>query len=483
MTMNTETIFSKSKKGRNKYKVENAGIVQKELSEIIPKNLIRDREIGLPDLSENEVVRHFTALAKKNYGVDDGIYPLGSCTMKYNPKINEEIAKESKFLNIHPYQKEEDVQGALKVMYELGEFLKEIVGLCEVTLQPSAGAHGELCGLLMAKKYFDIKGEARDIIIIPDSAHGTNFASATMAGFKVVEIKSNRAGIIDLKSLEKIIDSYSTSIALIMITNPNTLGIFEKDILKISELMHTNGSLLYYDGANLNAIIGLTKPGDMGFDIVHLNLHKTFSTPHGGGGPGAGPVLVSDKLKEYLPVPIIEKDKNGYYLNYNLKKTIGKIKSFYGNFSVLVKAYCYLLSVGNNLKSISIDAVLNANYLKEKLGKLFDIPYRKNTTHEFVLSSKKYKECGGTALNIAKRLIDYGIHPPTIYFPLIVEEALMVEPTETESLEDMDQLIEAFKSIVEEIKKNPNLLESAPLETKTKRVNELKALKEPIFKE
>ena len=481
--MMSNTIISKSQKGRNKYQVEGIGVPRMQLSNIIPKDLIRDGEIGLPDLSENEVVRHFTTLARKNYGVDNGIYPLGSCTMKYNPKINEEIAKNSSFTDIHPYQTEDDVQGTLTIMYELGEMLKEIVGLDAVTLQPSAGAHGEFCGLVMARKYFDMKGENRKIVIIPDSAHGTNFASAAMAGFDIIEVKSSTEGTIDLKSLKELVDKHSFNIALIMITNPNTLGVFEKDILIISELIHENGSLLYYDGANLNAIIGMARPGDMGFDIVHLNLHKTFSTPHGGGGPGAGPVLVNDNLKDFLPVPVVVKGKDRYHLNYDVENSIGKIKSFYGNFSVCLKAYCYLLSVGDRLKDIGLDACLNANYLKLKLGKLFYIPYSINTMHEFVMSASKYKKTGGTALNIAKRLIDYGIHPPTIYFPAIVEEALMVEPTETENLENLDELIKIFEDIKREIEDNPELLLNAPVTTETKRVNELKALKEPVFKE
>ena len=481
--MSSNTIFSRSKKGRNKYQVGDAGIPQKNLSEIIPRDLIRDDSIDLPEISENEVVRHFTALSRKNYGVDDGIYPLGSCTMKYNPKINEKISKDPSFINIHPYQAEKDIQGTLAVMYELGELLKEITGLDEVTLQPSAGAHGELCGMLMAKKYFDLEGKDRRLVIIPDSAHGTNFASAAMAGFDILELKSGKDGTIDLKLLKDLVKKHSKDIALAMITNPNTLGIFEKGILSVSKVMHDNGSLLYYDGANLNAIIGMARPGDMGFDIVHLNLHKTFSTPHGGGGPGAGPVLVNDRLKDFLPVPSVVKNGDKYRLNYDIKNTIGKIKSFYGNFTVYLKAYCYILSMGDRLKDISIDADLNANYLKVKLSRLFDLPFNKNTMHEFVMSAKKFKKQGGTAYNIAKRLIDYGIHPPTIYFPSIVEEALMVEPTETESLENLDGLIYAFECIVKEIKNNTQLLLNAPVSTETKRVDELKAIKEPIFKE
>jgi len=481
--MKSNTIFSKSKKGRNKFTVDYTGIKEKRLNEIIPEDLIRRDVIGLPDLSESQAVRHFTELARKNYGVDDGTYPLGSCTMKYNPKINEEISKNSSFTDIHPFQAEEDTQGALSVMYHLAEMLKEIIGLDAVTLQPAAGAHGEFCGLLMAKKYFEHKNENRKITIIPDSAHGTNFASATMAGFEVYELKSDKDGTINLELLKAFVKKYSSDIALIMITNPNTLGIFEKDILAVSEIMYKNGSLVYYDGANLNAIIGLVRPGDMGFNIVHLNLHKTFSTPHGGGGPGAGPVLVSSILKDFLPVPLIAKKEDKYHLDYNVKNTIGKVRTFYGNFSVCLKAYCYLLAMGSRLKQISIDACLNANYLKENLKNLFDIPYSKNTMHEFVMSAKRYKKSDVSALDIAKRLIDYNIHPPTIYFPSIVEEALMIEPTETESVEDLDELICIFKSVVKDIENNRELVINAPISASTKRVDELKALKEPVLKE
>jgi glycine dehydrogenase subunit 2 len=478
-----DTIFRKTSKKTNRYRGGSSNSPEIKLSELLPKNMIRKESAGLPQLSESQVVRHFTGLARKNYGVDDGIYPLGSCTMKYNPKVNEEIAKNPYFMDIHPYQKIEDVQGALAVMYELGEMLKEIIGLSAITLQPSAGAHGEFCGLLIARKYFEIKKENRKIIIIPDSAHGTNFASATMAGFNVIEVKSTEEGTIDLKILKELLKKYSSNIALVMITNPNTLGIFEKDILKISSLMHKNGSLMYYDGANLNAIAGIARPGDMGFDIVHLNLHKTFSTPHGGGGPGAGPILVRDSLKDYLPVPVVAKKGNKYFLDYNIKNTTGKVKAFYGNFSVCLKAYCYLLSTGDSLMDVSTDACLNANYLKKKLSRLFDVPYSKNTMHEFVMSAKKYKKAGGTALNIAKRLIDYRVHPPTIYFPHIVDEALMVEPTETESLESLDRLVGIFEKIIKEIKTSPEVIINSPVNTETKRVDELKALKEPVFKE
>lgn len=475
-------IFMKSKAGQNNYRVEISNVKEKSLKNLIPENQIRNFNIGLPDLSENEVVRYFTGLSKKNYGVDDGIYPLGSCTMKYNPKINEEISNLNFFTEIHPYQDNADIQGCLMVYYELGEILKKIIGLEAVTFQPSSGAHGELCGLLIIRKYCSIKKEERHIVIIPDSAHGTNFASASMAGFESVEVKSGKDGTIDMAELKKIVSEKSGQIAAVMITNPNTLGVFEKNILEISKIMHNNGSLLYYDGANLNAIIGQARPGDMGFDIVHLNLHKTFGTPHGGGGPGAGPVLVTGRLKEFLPVPVVGYNSKEYFLDYNLKNSIGKIKAFYGNFTVCLKAYCYLLAAGNKLPEISNRAVLNANYLKSSLAGIFDIPYDKNCMHEFVMSAKRYKEKGGTALNIAKRMIDYGIHPPTIYFPHIVEEAMMIEPTETENLENLDKLIEIFKNIIMELNTDPGIVINAPGKAVIGRADELKALKEPVLK-
>jgi len=475
-------MLKKADNGRNKFRMEETGVTEKEVSLLIPHELINMTAPDLPDLSENEVIRHYTNLAARNYGVDNGMYPLGSCTMKYNPKINETISSMECFTNIHPAQDEADIQGSLQVMFELGEMLMEIIGLDAVTLQPSAGAHGEFCGLLIARKFFQ-KEKGRKKVIIPDSAHGTNFASAAMAGFEIIEIKSSKVGIIDIDILEKVISVEKELIAMVMITNPNTLGIFEHDILEISRLTHANGSLLYYDGANLNAIAGVVRPGDMGFDIVHLNLHKSFSAPHGGGGPGAGPVLVRKNLKDYLPVPIIEKKEGRYILDYTLDGSIGKIKSFFGNFTVCLKAYCYLLAVGSNLKEVSIDAILNANYLKTKLGKLFDIPYYENTMHEFVLSAKKYKEKGISALNIAKRLIDYGIHPPTIYFPAMVEEAMMIEPTETESINNLDNLINIYEKITCEAENDPDMIRNAPLSTKTARVDELNAVKNPVFKD
>jgi glycine dehydrogenase subunit 2 len=479
-----QTIFQKSKRSKNNFKTEEAGIDECGLADLIPPELIRKYEIGIPELSENEVIRHFTDLSLRNYGVDNGIYPLGSCTMKYNPKVNEEVSNFNCFTDIHPFQREEDVQGCLQILFESGELLKKIIGLDAVTLQPSAGAHGELCGLLIAKKYFDKKGQKRNKVIIPDSAHGTNFASANIAGFEVIEIKSDRAtGTVDIKELKDIVHKEQDNLALIMITNPNTLGIFESGILQISDIMHRNGSLLYYDGANLNAIIGKVRPGDMGFDIVHVNLHKTFSTPHGGGGPGSGPVLVSKKLKEFLPIPIVEKRNDDYFLDYDIKDSIGRLKTFYGNFSVILKAYCYLLSVGSEIKTIAEDSVLNANYLKSRLQDFFEIPYRKNSMHEFVISVKNLKKFGANALNISKRIIDYGIYPPTIYFPTIIEEAIMIEPTETENIDRLDELADILKNILNEAKTDNNVLKNAPINGNIRRINEFQALKEPVLRE
>lgn len=440
----------------------------------IPGDLLRKSPLEtFPSLSEQEVVRHFTNLSRLNYGIDNNIYPLGSCSMKYNPKINEALAELDGFVDIHPYMDEYYVQGALKILYELEEFLCEITGMSAFTLQPSAGAHGELTGLLMAKAYFKNRKEERDLVIVPDSAHGTNPASAVMAGFKVVEVKSDNRGLVSPSAIKRFLDS---RIALIMLTNPNTLGLFEEDVEEIAYLVHNAGGLLYYDGANLNGIIGVTSPGDMGFDIVHLNLHKTFSAPHGGGGPGAGPVGVKESLTPFLPVPRVT-FKNGFYsLDYNFPKSIGKVKCFYGNFTVLVKAYCYIRLLGKEgLRAIAEISTLNANYLQKRIGEFLDIPYKRLCKHEFVASLKPLRSKGIRALDIAKRLIDKGFHPPTVYFPLIVEEALMVEPTETESLDALNRFIEALKEVIDEANTNPEIVKEAPREHIIKRVDEAKA--------
>jgi glycine dehydrogenase subunit 2 len=427
-------------------------------------------------MGELDVMRHYKGLSDLNFCIEKGFYPLGSCTMKYNPKVNELLAGLDGF-NIHPNLDDNDAQGSLKLMYNLQRALLEITGMDAITLKPSAGAHGEMTGMMIIKKYFDTIGEKRTKVIIPDSAHGTNPASAKMAGFDIVEIKSNSKGQVDIDALKAVLDK---DVAAIMMTNPNTLGIFEEKVTEISEIMHANGSLLYYDGANFNAIMGYTNPKLMGFDVVHINLHKTFSTPHGGGGPGAGPVAVVEKLREYLPAPTIEFDGNKYYRNYNLKHSIGSIKDFYGNFSVFVKAYAYILMMGRNLKNASENAVLNANYLKEKLKKYYDLPFDEPCMHEFVLSGEKQKhENGVSTLNIAKALMDSDTHPPTVYFPLIVHEAIMVEPTESETKEKLDEFVDNMVEIAKVSQTNPEEVLSAPHTTPVKKIDEVTAARQP----
>ncbi|MBE7712959.1 MAG: glycine dehydrogenase subunit 2 [Cyanobacteria bacterium SIG26] len=447
----------------------------------IPQSFLREEKIGLPQLSELEVMRHYKELSDQNFCIEEGFYPLGSCTMKYNPKVNELLASLDDF-NIHPLSEEDLAQGALKLMYNLQNALLEVTGMDAITLQPSAGAHGEMTGMMIIKKYFDTLGENRKKVIIPDSAHGTNPASAKMCGFDIVEIKSNEKGQVDIEALKAVLDN---DVAAIMMTNPNTLGIFEEQVEEISKIMHDNGSLLYYDGANFNAIMGYTNPKLMGFDVVHLNLHKTFATPHGGGGPGAGPVGVVEKLKDYLPTPTIEYDKqtDTYYRNYNIKHSIGSVKDFYGNFSVLVKAYAYILMMGKNLKHASENAVLNANYLKEKLKGHYDLPYDEPCMHEFVLSGEKQKhESGVSTLNIAKALMDGNTHPPTVYFPLIVHEAIMIEPTESEQKERMDEFVDTMIQIAKDAKENPEKVLNAPHTTPVKKIDEVTAARHPDLK-
>ena len=440
------------------------------------RSFVRDDKIGLPQLGELEVMRHYKELSDRNFCIEKGFYPLGSCTMKYNPKVNEFLASLEGFGTLHPLSNDEDSQGALELMYNLQEALKIVTGMDAITLQPSAGAHGELTGMMVIQKYFESKGDNRKKVIIPDSAHGTNPASAKMCGFDIVEIKSNEKGQVDVDALKAVLDK---DVAAIMMTNPNTLGIYEENVLEISELMHANGSLLYYDGANFNAIMGHTNPKLMGFDVVHLNLHKTMATPHGGGGPGAGPVGVVEKLKDYLPTPVIEKKEDKYIRNYNLPNTIGKVRSFYGNFGVLVRAYAYILMMGENLKLASGDAVLNANYIKEKLKGVYDLPYDEPCMHEFVLSGEKQHHQGVSTLGIAKRLMDSNCHPPTVYFPLIVHEAIMIEPTETESKEVLDSFIDTMLKIAREIEENPEEVLKSPQTTPIKRVDETLAARQP----
>lgn len=447
---------------------------------LIPMNMQRTSQLRLPELSEVEVTRHFMRLSEMNYGVDSGFYPLGSCTMKYNPKVNEQLANLPTINMLHPYQDESTVQGILEILYKLERWLAEITGTYEVCLHPAAGAHGEFLGTLLMRAYHKINGEGekRSEVIIPDSAHGTNPASATMAGFKVVVVPSDLEGCINLEALKAAV---SEKTAGLMLTNPNTLGIFEKNIEEIAKTVHEAGGLLYYDGANLNPLLGIVRPGDMGFDIVHINIHKTFSTPHGGGGPGSGPVGVSKKLAEFLPVPRIVYDGERYSLDYDRSHSIGKIRSFYGNVNVLLKAYAYILSLGfEGLREVAEVSVLNANYLLKKLRgiKGLTLPYNseKPRKHECVFSAKTLKkETGVSALNIAKRLLDYGLHAPTIYFPLIVEEALMIEPTETFEKGELDKFANAVQKICEEAYKNPEAVLKAPSNTAVPRLDEVKA--------
>ncbi len=471
-------IFEKSVPGHVGFSLPNSDVPDVDITSIVPKELLGNEKHELPEVSEIEVVRHYVELSTRNHGVDSGFYPLGSCTMKYNPKINEDMARLPGLAGLHPHMDDEGSQGALEMMYNLQNHLAEITGMDAVTLQPVAGAHGELVGLMLIDAYHKNKGRKKTTVLVPDSAHGTNPASAAMAGFKVVEVKSNCDGGVCLDDLK---DKLSDDVAALMLTNPSTLGLFETNIVEIAELVHGVGGLLYYDGANANAIMGYTRPGCMGFDVVHLNLHKTFSTPHGGGGPGSGPVGVKKELIEFLPAPMVEKDGDKYFLNYNIPKSIGRVHGFYGNFGVNARAYSYILTMGGKgLKQVSEDAVLNANYIMEHLKEYYQLPFDRTCMHEFVFSGKPFKKFGVRTLDIAKALLDYGYHPPTIYFPLIVEEALMIEPTETESKETLDKFIEAMKNIAITAQEDPEKIISAPHKTFINRLDEVGAARNPV---
>ncbi len=477
-------VFKLSCTGRIGFLVPDVeeGVKEKvgEVGDLLPKDMIRGTLPRLPELSEVEVIRHFIRLAQMNYCVDLGFYPLGSCTMKYNPKIDDLLASQPSITQLHPYLNEKMTQGILEALYVLGEWLAEITGTYEVCLQPAAGAQGEFLGALIMRAFHKINGNLaeRTQIIVPDSAHGTNPASATMAGFDVVVVPSNKSGCINIDALR---NAVSKKTAGLMLTNPNTLGIFEEDIEEIAKIIHQAGGLLYYDGANLNAILGKTRPGDMGFDIVHINIHKTFGTPHGGGGPGAGPIGVSQKLEKFLPVPRIVADGEKYHLDYDRPHSVGKVRSFYGNIAVLLRAYAYIFSLGaEGLRKAAEVSVLNANYLLKKINEIgaFDLPYdsKKKRKHECVFSTKSLlQKTGVTALNISKRLLDYGIHSPTTYFPLIVEEALMIEPTESFKKEELDRFVEAMQKIVVETLTKPEKVLAAPTNTSITRLDEVKA--------
>jgi glycine dehydrogenase subunit 2 len=440
----------------------------------LPRDVIR-KELPLPNVSEINVVRHYTNISRLNFGVDLGFYPLGSCTMKYNPKINEDVARLDGFKDLHPLSNESCIQGSLQVMWELEQDLKKITGMDAFSLQPAAGAQGELLGVMITKAYYKQKNEKRTKIMIPDSSHGTNPATATMCKFETITIPSNSRGNIDIYKFK---ESLKDDVALVMLTNPNTLGLFEEKILEISDLAHTNGTLMYCDGANMNALLGITRPSDQGFDMIHLNLHKSFSTPHGGGGHGAGTLGVKSFLSDYLPLPrVVVQHNNNFALDYTKRKSVGMVRYCYGNFGMLVRAYCYIKSWGKNIRSVSENAILNANYLLSLLKDDYELPYNRRCAHEFVLSSKKFGE--KSALNIAKRLLDYGFHPPTIYFPLIVREALMIEPTETESKETLDRFASALKSIANEIKENPDIVKGSPYTKSVGRLDEVAAARKP----
>jgi glycine dehydrogenase subunit 2 len=446
----------------------------------VPEELRRSRPPRLPELSEPELVRHFTELTTRNFGIDTGFYPLGSCTMKHNPRVNERVAALPGFRDLHPLQDEDGAQGALELMWRLQEILAEVAGLPAVSLQPAAGSQGELTGLMLMRAYFADRGEERDTIVTADTAHGTNPASVTMSGYKLAKVDTDPRGNLDLAHLRELVDGRTAGL---MLTNPSTLGLFDENIEEVARIFHDAGALLYYDGANLNAVCGISRPGDMGFDIVHYNLHKTFSQPHGGGGPGGGPVAVRELLEPFLPVPAVVRDGGRFRLDYERPKTIGKVRGFYGPFGVFVRSYAFLRSYGPRLREMSEVAVLNANYLLARLREAYDLPYDRLCMHEFVLSARSLKrEHGVTALDVAKRLMDYGFHPPTIYFPLVVPEALMIEPTETEAKETLDAFAEAMLAIAREAAESPELVKEAPHGRPVGRLDEVKAAKRAVVR-
>jgi glycine dehydrogenase subunit 2 len=474
LILNEPLLWEKGKPGRNGFSVPHCDVESFPLDE----NLVGGGP-DFPDLSEIDVIRHYTRLSSWNFGVDTGMYPLGSCTMKYNPKINEKQAALPGFAGAHPLLPSSLSQGALKMVYELERLLTEITGMDAVCLQPAAGAHGELTGMLIFYAYYKKKGAPRSKILIPDTAHGTNPASAALCGFRAVPVKSNEQGVLSPDAVAEVMDEDTAGI---MVTNPNTLGLFEEHIKQIVEIIHSKGGLVYGDGANMNAIMGIVNVGDIGIDVLHLNLHKTFSTPHGGGGPGAGPVCVKKHLAPFLPVPRVIEENDSYMLSEDFPDSVGKLHAFYGNFGIMVRAYSYILSMGADLKKASQLAVLNANYVKEQLKDVLHLPYDRPCMHECVFSDKFQKAEKVTTLDIAKRLIDYGFHPPTIYFPLVVHGAIMIEPPETESKEDLDLFIETIKTIVKEAKENPKRLHEAPTHPKVRRLDETTAARHPCLR-
>jgi len=471
-------IFEKSRPGRRagelpRYDLPRVGV---------PEDLRRTEPPRLPELAEPELLRHFTELSTRNFGIDTGFYPLGSCTMKYNPRVNERLVMLPGFRDLHPYQDEAEIQGALELMWRLQEILIEVCGLDACSLQPAAGSQGELTGLMLMRAYFADRGEAdqRDTIITADTAHGTNPASVTMAGYKLAKVETDTRGNVDIANLRELVDERTAGL---MLTNPSTLGLFDEHIEEIAEIFHAAGALLYYDGANLNAVCGISRPGDMGFDIVHINLHKTFSQPHGGGGPGGGPIVVRDKLEPFLPVPSVVKEGASFRLDHDRPKSIGKVRGYTGPFGVFVRSYAFIRSYGPQLRHMSEAAVLNANYLLARLKEGYELPFDRLCMHEFVLSARSLKrEHGVSALDVAKRLMDYGFHPPTIYFPLVVSEALMVEPTETETKETLDAFADAMLAIAREAERDPETIHAAPHNRPVKRLDEVRAAKQAIVR-
>jgi glycine dehydrogenase subunit 2 len=473
--MGEPLIYDLSSPGRTGYSLPEVDVPRSEL----PTEFVRD-ELPLPEVSELDVVRHYVRLSQLNHAVDTGFYPLGSCTMKYNPKVNEDAARLPGFALTHPLQPEETVQGNLELMFKVQEWLKEIGGFAAVSLQPAAGAHGELTGILMIKAYHRSRGdEARTKILIPDSAHGTNPASTAMSGLEVIELPSDQRGNVDLKALREVCDE---TVAGLMLTNPNTLGLFEEQVVEVIDQIHECGGLVYGDGANMNALLGVVRPGDLGFDVLHYNLHKTFSTPHGGGGPGSGAVGASDRLTPFLPAPLVVETEKGIYRLADPEKTIGRVKAFHGHFGMAVRAYTYMrMHGGTGLRAVTDHAVMNANYLRVKLQDTYHLPYDRFCMHEFVVEGRWEDAPGVRALDVSKRLMDFGIHPPTNYFPLIVHEALMIEPTETESKETLDGFVEAMKQIAREAKENPEILHEAPHATPFGRLDEVQAAKQLVL--
>ncbi len=487
------TIFERSAEGRRAATLPEAGVPETPIQELIPSKLLRDNPAALPEVSEPEIVRHYNRISRRNFDLDTGFYPLGSCTMKHNPRLNERVAALPGHARLHPAQSPKRAQGALELCWLLSEALAEICGLPHVSLQPSAGSHGELAGLLLTRAYHDDRGETRTKVLTPDTAHGTNPATVTMAGYEVVKVATNQDGGVEVDDLREKADD---QVACLMLTNPNTLGLFDTNITEIAEVVHGVGGTLYYDGANLNAIMGHSRPGDMGFDIVHVNLHKSFSQPHGGGGPGAGPIAVSDRIEPFLPRPQIvrQEGENGaaasYDLDFDRPKSIGRLRGFAGNFGVFVRSYAYILSLGGDgLTEASETAVLNANYLLAKLkqgraGKYLPVAFDRRCMHEFVLSgAPAAKQLGIKTLDIAKRLLDFQMHPPTVYFPLLVDEALMVEPTETETRETLDAFAEAVDQILAEGEEDPEIARNAPYTTPVRRLDEVKAARTPVVRQ